>query len=419
MRADPRRRCSRATRAPADRRRPARRLPLGRDRLLRGRRGDGGSSPPSRCETFSIGFDHEALRRAAARARRSRSGSAPSTRSSWSAPSAVEIAAAARPPLRRAVRRLLGDPELLPGRADPPPRHRRPQRRRRRRDLRAATRATSPTPSPGAWTAFRRRCAADSPALGAPAARRRRASRASRNRARRLAGTLGARRAGALRRATCRGSTPRSATRSTRPDSLTRSADAGADDAIAARWAAASGAVGRRPDARGRRRTYLADDLIAKIDIATMAHALEARSPFLDHELMELAASIPADSRCAAARRSGSCARRCAAGCRTTILDRPKQGFSVPLVELAARRTCGAGRARSCSTRHARTRLLRAAPPSRGLLDRHAAGADGDAKRIWALLMLELWHREFIDARGRASSGCGLMRGSGDRLDRF
>ena len=40
--------------------------------------------------------------------------------------------------------------------------------------------------------------------------------------------------------------------------------------------------------------TYLVDDLIAKVDIATMAHALEARSPLLDHELMELAASIPA-----------------------------------------------------------------------------------------------------------------------------
>ena len=39
--------------------------------------------------------------------------------------------------------------------------------------------------------------------------------------------------------------------------------------------------------------TYLVDDLLAKIDIATMANALEARSPFLDHELMEFAASIP------------------------------------------------------------------------------------------------------------------------------
>ena len=77
-----------------------------------------------------------ALRRARPRARRSPSASAPSTRSCMVRPDAIAIAAADRPPLRRAVRRLLGDPQLLPRRDDPPPRHRRPQRRRRRRDLR-------------------------------------------------------------------------------------------------------------------------------------------------------------------------------------------------------------------------------------------------------------------------------------------
>ena len=128
-----------------------------------------------------------------------------------------------------------------------------------------------------------------------------------------------------------------------------------------------------------------------------MAHGLEARSPFLDHELMELAASIPSDSRCAARRRSGSCARRCAGGCPDDILDRPKQGFSVPLASwlrgdlrdwsrevLLDPRTLGRG----CFEPAAVHRLL----------ERHAAGADGDAKRIWALVMLELWHREFVDA---------------------
>ena len=77
--------------------------------------------------------------------------------------------------------------------------------------------------------------------------------------------------------------------------------------------------------------TYLPGDLIPKIDIATMAYALEARSPFLDHELMEFAASIPGASRCADPRRSGSCARRFADWLPDDILDRPKQGFTVPI----------------------------------------------------------------------------------------
>jgi len=45
--------------------------------------------------------------------------------------------------------------------------------------------------------------------------------------------------------------------------------------------------------------TYLPGDLLPKVDIATMAHSLEARSPFLDHELMEYAAAIPAEVRTA------------------------------------------------------------------------------------------------------------------------
>src|SRR5438445_1793672 len=39
--------------------------------------------------------------------------------------------------------------------------------------------------------------------------------------------------------------------------------------------------------------TYLPEDLLVKVDIATMAHSLEARSPFLDHAFMELCASLP------------------------------------------------------------------------------------------------------------------------------
>ena len=142
--------------------------------------------------------------------------------------------------------------------------------------------------------------------------------------------------------------------------------------------------------------TYLVDDLIAKVDIATMAHGLEARSPLLDHELMELAASIPgAPQGPRRRRRSGSSARRCAAGCPTTSSTVPSRASP----SRSARwlrddlRTWASDILLDPATLdrgHFRPEAVR------GLLDRHAAGADGDAKRIWQLLMLELWQREFV-----------------------
>jgi asparagine synthase (glutamine-hydrolysing) len=172
---------------------------------------------------------------------------------------------------------------------------------------------------------------------------------------------------------------------------------ADADDEIAARWAAASGAtvVDRMLEVDAG--SYLVDDLIAKVDIATMAHALEARSPFLDHQMMELAASIPAEHKVRGGEKKWILREALRPWLSSEILDRPKQGFSVPLSSWL----------RSDLQGWARDILLDPSSLGRGyfeptavnrLLDRHAAGADGDAKRIYALLMLELWHREFVDA---------------------
>jgi asparagine synthase (glutamine-hydrolysing) len=172
---------------------------------------------------------------------------------------------------------------------------------------------------------------------------------------------------------------------------------ADADDEIAARWAAASGAtvVDRMLEVDAG--SYLVDDLIAKVDIATMAHALEARSPFLDHQMMELAASIPSEYKVRGGEKKWILREALRPWLPGEILDRPKQGFSVPLSSWL--RTDLQGWARDI--------LLDPSSLGRGyfepaavnrLLDRHAAGADGDAKRIYALLMLELWHRDFVDA---------------------
>jgi asparagine synthase (glutamine-hydrolysing) len=143
--------------------------------------------------------------------------------------------------------------------------------------------------------------------------------------------------------------------------------------------------------------TYLPGDLLTKMDIATMAYSLEARSPLLDHELMELAASIPAELKLEGREKKAVLRNALRGWLPDSVLDRPKQGFSVP----------GAAWFRDDLRDYSREVLLDPVSLERGLfradevhglLDRHAAGRADESPRIWALLMLELWQREVADA---------------------
>jgi len=174
-----------------------------------------------------------------------------------------------------------------------------------------------------------------------------------------------------------------------------------AGNVISVPWAAASGrsVVDRMLEVDVS--THLVDDLIAKIDIATMAHALEARSPFLDHELMQLAASIPAELKVRGGEKKWILREALRDWLPADILDRPKQGFSVPLSSWL-RADLRPWAAEVLLDPRTLDRGYYDPGAVRGLLDRHAGGTDGDAKRIWALVMSELWHREFVDAPAQA-----------------
>ena len=146
-------------------------------------------------------------------------------------------------------------------------------------------------------------------------------------------------------------------------------------------------------------RTYLPDDLLVKVDIATMAHSLEARSPLLDHRLMELAARLPSTFKIKNGRVKKHVLRRVAERLLPReILERPKMGFGVPLDRWF----------QSSLQSFAREVLLDGRVASRGLyrpgaiermLDEHATGRRFWHYQIWNLLMLETWYRTFIDAR--------------------
>jgi asparagine synthase (glutamine-hydrolysing) len=152
---------------------------------------------------------------------------------------------------------------------------------------------------------------------------------------------------------------------------------------------------------------YLPTDLLVKMDIATMANSLEARSPFLDHRLVEYVATLPSRMKLAGRESKYLLKRAVADLVPAENLSRSKKGFAVPigqwfrgeLREYLADHVLG---------RRAMERGLFHRATIEHLIDEHQAGRADHAHPLWVLLMLELWHREFIDEAPAAMKSRGL-----------
>jgi asparagine synthase (glutamine-hydrolysing) len=162
---------------------------------------------------------------------------------------------------------------------------------------------------------------------------------------------------------------------------------------IAGPWRAASGSAMLDRLLEVDVNTYLPEDLLVKVDIATMAYSLEARSPFLDPEVMEFAAALPPSEKASLGRKKLLLRRAYRGRVPDSILDGAKRGFGVPL---------GAW-FRGDLQSHARELLLDRTTLDRGylnesavreILDAHSAGQGDRSLQLWALMMLESWHRE-------------------------
>jgi len=148
-------------------------------------------------------------------------------------------------------------------------------------------------------------------------------------------------------------------------------------------------------------RHYLPDDILVKVDRATMAHSLEARCPLLDHLVIELA--------CRQTARSHGDARTTKRLFRDVVkpwvppavLERPKAGFGVPLRRWFHEGLLGWAREILTDPRTSQRGWTRAPEVSR-LLAEHQNGSRDHAKRIWALVCLELWARRHVDRAGAA-----------------
>ncbi len=140
--------------------------------------------------------------------------------------------------------------------------------------------------------------------------------------------------------------------------------------------------------------TYLPCDLMNKIDIASMAHSLECRQPFLDYRLVELAARIP--SRLKLGWSSGKLLLRTAFDRHLPrqVWTRRKMGFGIPLGRWLRGELAGVTRQTLLSPESRCHTLFRPAALKK-LIDQHAAGQFNHEYRIWNLLILEAWLRRW------------------------
>ena len=141
--------------------------------------------------------------------------------------------------------------------------------------------------------------------------------------------------------------------------------------------------------------TYLTDDILTKVDIASMAHSLEVRCPFVDQDLMVFAASLPGSVKLRGLKGKSILREVAKELLPDKILNRPKQGFGLP-VDRWMREDLAPMSRDVLLDRTARERGLFEPKAIEALLAQHQRGEPrGD--QIWALMILELWYREFID----------------------
>ena len=144
-------------------------------------------------------------------------------------------------------------------------------------------------------------------------------------------------------------------------------------------------------------RFYLPTDLLVKMDITSMAHSLEVRSPLLDTNLAEFVASLPSHYKVRRFRTKSLLKRAVSGRVPSANLRRPKQGFVVPISHWLRHDLHSFLCDHLQPSRLSQEGLLRQTELNR-LLDSHLSEAADNGHQLWVLLMLELWYRTFVRA---------------------
>jgi asparagine synthase (glutamine-hydrolysing) len=143
--------------------------------------------------------------------------------------------------------------------------------------------------------------------------------------------------------------------------------------------------------------SWLPDNLLERADRMTMAASLEARVPFLDHELAAFVSSLPDRIRIRGWRTKWILRAAAKTLLPERILARPKVGFRVPVNKWFR------GPMREFLTSHLQgsssiTRAYYGAKVLDGVVADHLSGRKNSEKLLWTLLNLEIWHRQYVQA---------------------
>jgi asparagine synthase (glutamine-hydrolysing) len=144
---------------------------------------------------------------------------------------------------------------------------------------------------------------------------------------------------------------------------------------------------------------YLPNDMLVmlvKVDRMSMAHSLEVRCPLLDHKLAEFMATIPARHKVRSGRTKYILRKAMAGILPNSILSRGKQGFRVPLDQWFKSGLVAVAREMLLEPKTL-GRGLMSAKGVEALLMHHEQRASAHGEQIWALLVLEMWCRLFLD----------------------
>ena len=140
----------------------------------------------------------------------------------------------------------------------------------------------------------------------------------------------------------------------------------------------------------------LPGDYLTKVDVASNLVALEVRSPFLDHDLVEYAAGLPVSAKLLRWRQKGLLRRLARRYLPTPVVDHPKMGFGPPIAHWLREEWAPLVRELVGKSLAARPGLFNP-QVVHSVVEEHLSGRRNHAQRLWSLLCLELWWRLFVD----------------------